>query len=227
MVKVTSFNANGLREYGRRQQALHVCEADIICLQETHWDDSVVKDVRREWLGDVFVSQGEIKARGVAILVRQGVVEGVRLVVNDDRGRLERSVRQGCPLSALLYSISAEPLAVLLNRNHGIRGIELPGGGVSLVYQYADDTTITVRDRESVGEVLESVREYGADSIPPLGFNRQPIMEFLHADEGNLRRFPEANTCEGILRLPLHTNYSLFEEYMESGIVQAPHFGLV
>ncbi|KAJ3592952.1 hypothetical protein NHX12_005290 [Muraenolepis orangiensis] len=58
----------------------------------------------------------------------------------------------------------------------------------------------------------------GADSIPPLGFNRQPIIEFLHADEGNIRSFPEANTCEVILRLPLHTNYSSFVEYMESGI---------
>ncbi|KAJ3583297.1 hypothetical protein NHX12_028161 [Muraenolepis orangiensis] len=88
MVKVASLNANGLRDYWRRQQALCVCEADIICLQETNWDDRVVEDVRREWLGDVFVSQGEAKARGVAILVKQGVVEGVRLVVNDGRGRL-------------------------------------------------------------------------------------------------------------------------------------------
>ncbi|KAJ3580970.1 hypothetical protein NHX12_017226 [Muraenolepis orangiensis] len=88
MVKVTSLNANGLRDYWRRQQALCVCETDIICLQETHWDDRVVEDVRREWLGDVFVSQGEAKARGVAILVKQGVVEGVKMVVNDERGRL-------------------------------------------------------------------------------------------------------------------------------------------
>ncbi len=29
---------------------------------------------------------------------------------------LERSVRQGCPLSALLYSITAEPLATLIKK---------------------------------------------------------------------------------------------------------------
>ncbi|KAJ3586334.1 hypothetical protein NHX12_012734 [Muraenolepis orangiensis] len=51
-------------------------------LNETQWDDRVVKDVEREWLGDVFVSQGEAKARGVAILVRQGVVEGYFLTEN-------------------------------------------------------------------------------------------------------------------------------------------------
>ncbi len=41
MVKISSFNANRLRARDRRQQALLVCEADIICLQETHWDEHV------------------------------------------------------------------------------------------------------------------------------------------------------------------------------------------
>ena len=67
-----------------------------------------------------------------------------------DRFRLERSVRQGCPLSALLYSLSAEPLAALLAQNGGIKGISLPDGNTSLIYQYADDTTVTVKDRESI-----------------------------------------------------------------------------
>lgn len=42
--------------------------------------------------------------------------------------RLERSVRQGCPLSAMLYALSAEPLAALLVQNKEIRGVDLPGG---------------------------------------------------------------------------------------------------
>ena len=65
-----------------------------------------------------------------------------------DTFRLERSVRQGCPLSALLYSQSAEPLAALLMQNERIKDMELPGGQVSTLYQYADVTTVTVRDKE-------------------------------------------------------------------------------
>lgn len=61
-----------------------------------------------------------------------------------DPFRLERSVRQGCPLSSILYSIVAESLAILLNQDAQIRSIELPGGSVSVVKQFADDTTITV-----------------------------------------------------------------------------------
>lgn len=93
-----------------------------------------------------------------------------------DTFRLERSVRQGCPLSALLYSLSAEPLAALLKHNDRIRGIELPGGHVSLLYQYADDTTVTVRDRESVDEVLGSVGLYGRASGAKVNIEKSEIM---------------------------------------------------
>lgn len=41
--------------------------------------------------------------------------------------RLERSVRQGCPLSAMLYALSAEPLAGLLQQNEDVKGVEVPG----------------------------------------------------------------------------------------------------
>ena len=93
-----------------------------------------------------------------------------------DAFRLERSVRQGCPLSALLYSLSAEPLAALLMQNDRIRGIELPERRVSLLFQYADDTTVTVRDRESVVEVLGSVELYGRASGAKINMEKSEIM---------------------------------------------------
>ena len=90
--------------------------------------------------------------------------------------RLERSVRQGCPLSALLYALSAEPLAALILQNRGIKGIELPGGQMSTLYQYADDTTVTVRDKESVVEVLKSVEQYGRASGAKVNIEKSEIM---------------------------------------------------
>jgi len=90
--------------------------------------------------------------------------------------KLGRSVRQGCPLSAMLYALSAEPLATLLRQNRYIKGVEVPGGGVSLVYQYADDTTITVKDRESVREVLKTVSLYGRASGARVNLDKSEIM---------------------------------------------------
>ncbi|XP_072572652.1 G2/M phase-specific E3 ubiquitin-protein ligase-like isoform X2 [Paramormyrops kingsleyae] len=67
----------------------------------------------------------------------------------------------------------------------------------------------------------------GTDSIPPLGFSHRPNIEFLHCNDGNQKLFPEANTCQVILRLPLHPSYSIFVEYVESGILQSPTFGFI
>ena len=93
-----------------------------------------------------------------------------------DMFRIERSVRQGCPMSALLYALSAEPLAALLAQNGEIRGIELPDGKVSLLYQYADDTTVTVKDRESEGQVLRCVEKYGRASGAKVNVEKSEIM---------------------------------------------------
>lgn len=75
--------------------------------------------------------------------------------------KVERSVRQGCPISAMLYVLSAEPLAMYLNNNEDIHGIPVPNSDLtSLVYQHADDTTVTVTDKKSVGKVFDVFKEY-------------------------------------------------------------------
>lgn len=39
--------------------------------------------------------------------------------------RITRSIRQGCPLSALLYSLVAEPLGLAIKQGKRIKGIEI------------------------------------------------------------------------------------------------------
>lgn len=87
-----------------------------------------------------------------------------------------RSVRQGCPLSALLYAISVEPLASLIKRDGSIIGIELPYGGICTINQYADDTTVTVRDGGSVRKVVELVERYGRASGAKINRDKSEIM---------------------------------------------------
>ncbi len=93
-----------------------------------------------------------------------------------DKFQLERSVRQGCPLSALLYAISVEPLATLIKRDKRIAGIELPYGGMCTINQYADDTTITVREGNSVKTVLEIVKKYGNASGAKINMDKSELM---------------------------------------------------
>ncbi|XP_035990293.1 G2/M phase-specific E3 ubiquitin-protein ligase-like [Fundulus heteroclitus] len=69
----------------------------------------------------------------------------------------------------------------------------------------------------------------GVEQIPPLGFPHKPQIEFLHTplEDGSRRRYPEANTCSVILRLPIHETFDDFVDYMESSILQSPTFDFV
>lgn len=64
MVSLASFNGYGLKEKDRREQAVLLCATDMICFQETHWDERCVEDVKKGWMGDVFVTNGGVNARG-------------------------------------------------------------------------------------------------------------------------------------------------------------------
>lgn len=68
------------------------------------------------------------------------------------------------------------PLVALLKHNDKIRGIKLPGGQVSLLYQYANDTAVTVGDGKSVIEVLGSVELYGGTSGAKVNMEKSEIM---------------------------------------------------
>lgn len=81
-----------------------------------------------------------------------------------DPFRLERSVRQGCLLSAVFYSITAKLLATLIKKDKEIKGIQMPNGLVSVIHQYADNTTFTVRDIESINKIRKQMGKYGEAS---------------------------------------------------------------
>lgn len=73
---------------------------------------------------------------------------------------LERSIRQGCPLSAMLYAIAAEPLAQSILKDPDIQGIRTPRGNEFRIAQYADDINIMVRDCASLRRVMQHLEAY-------------------------------------------------------------------
>ena len=72
---------------------------------------------------------------------------------------LGRGVRQGCPLSGLLFVNGIEPFARALKKDSSIKGINV--GQIEIkITQYADDTTVLVRDCDSVLRLLELLEEF-------------------------------------------------------------------
>ena len=70
--------------------------------------------------------------------------------------KLERGVRQGCPLSAYLFIMVVELLANKIRSTREIRGIKIGNFELKII-QMADDTTVFVEDLNSLSKVLEII----------------------------------------------------------------------
>ena len=72
---------------------------------------------------------------------------------------LERGVRQGCPLSGLLFVTAIEVLANAIKNKATIKGIKVDQKEIK-VSLYADDTTVFVRDLESITHLLALLNDF-------------------------------------------------------------------
>lgn len=66
-----------------------------------------------------------------------------------------RRIRQGCPLSGLLYAISIEPfLSLLSKRLRGIGGSGCPKVPQVKLIAYADDVTLIIKNSNDVENII-------------------------------------------------------------------------
>ena len=91
-----------------------------------------------------------------------------------DPVRLERGLRQGCPLSPLLYVLVAETLGQAIRNENRIQGITYPGanGETSKLVQYADDTTLTLKDDQSVLRCFDIINRFESGSRSKLNLTK-------------------------------------------------------
>lgn len=85
--------------------------------------------------------------------------------------KVSRGVRQGCPLSPLLFVLGVEILALKIRQNQLCRGIELPNGQEAKISQFADDTTLIVDNTGSLREAMNIINTFG--SISGLRLNKK------------------------------------------------------
>ena len=104
-------------------------------------------------------------------------------VVNNGHGStffpLQRGVRQGCPLSGILFVLGIELFARALKNKASVKCIRVDDHEIK-VAQYADDTTVFVRDKESVLELLDFLREFSALSGLEINTSKTEAMWLGH-----------------------------------------------
>ena len=78
--------------------------------------------------------------------------------------RVSRGVRQGCPLSPLLFVLAVELLGLKIRQDQLCRGIKLPDGQEAKISQFADDTTLIVEDTASLKAAMNAINSFGSIS---------------------------------------------------------------
>ena len=95
---------------------------------------------------------------------------------------IERGIRQGCPLSALLFILVAEILSINLRSNHKAKGIIIDELEYKII-QLADNTTIFTKDLDSLQAFIAAFKHFENVSGLKLNFDKSEIIPL-----GSLRR---------------------------------------
>lgn len=94
---------------------------------------------------------------------------------------MQRGIRQGCPVSTLLFILVLEILAVQIKSDNEIKGLSFQNNYVTddsiKMIQHADDCTSMVKDIKSLAKVLKTISEFSKVAGPKLNIekNRMPI----------------------------------------------------
>jgi len=84
---------------------------------------------------------------------------------------VERGIRQGCPVSALIFILVTEILATVIRSKRDISGIQIPGAEVKIA-QLADDTTLFLESEESIKIALREVKRFGELAGPKINLTK-------------------------------------------------------
>ena len=88
--------------------------------------------------------------------------------------RLQRSVRQGCPLAPYLFLLTVDVLGQMLQHpNCGVQGLQLPDNSTITNQMFADDTLLLLDGtKDNLDRALTIIERFGAASGTKLNLHK-------------------------------------------------------
>ena len=90
--------------------------------------------------------------------------------------KLFRGIRQGCAISAMIFILVVEILALKLKQNQDVRGISVRklNGEIyeQLLSQYADDAALCLEDETKIQPAIETINEFSLVAGPKLNLHK-------------------------------------------------------
>ena len=75
---------------------------------------------------------------------------------------LKRGIRQGCPVSALLFVIAVEMLGICIRQNKELQGYEIESSSKTIkISQYADDCILFLKNKNDLCTAISILQQFG------------------------------------------------------------------
>ena len=88
---------------------------------------------------------------------------------------LSRGIRQGCPVSALLFILVVEVMAINLKDNSNLKGITTEYGRTNIkniISQFADDSTLYLKNEKQIDLAFQLITEFGKYAGPTINVSK-------------------------------------------------------
>ena len=103
---------------------------------------------------------------------------------------MERGVRQGCPISPLLFILTVELLAINIRNDNKIKGILIPNSKYTIkILQYADDTTLFLKNLIDYREILAKIKEFSVFTGLELNKSKSNAMYISNSKHNNTFKY--------------------------------------
>ena len=107
------------------------------------------------------------------------------MAIHQNFSKIKCGVRQGCPLSALLFILAVEILSIKLRHDNSIHGTTINGKEIKLT-QLADDTTLFLKDKMSLERSLKLLEDFRTCSGLSLNYTKTEILPIGKPDLINI-----------------------------------------